>query len=146
MRLPNVAIGDARAAGQLLRESNYEFRYLAPDPAQAVVALLMPPAQQLTWQANALFAPMDQNLPEGELLARILELFPKQSLTSMQLLALLGQNCIGRLGYRLPDAPAPTPPPVLCRVASRNFVTDCLIDFVTRTFASSRGHQQRTIT
>lgn len=32
IRLLNVSIGDAAQAGQLLRASTYEFRYLAPDP------------------------------------------------------------------------------------------------------------------
>jgi serine/threonine-protein kinase HipA len=49
IRLLNVSIGDADNAGQLIRASTYEFRYVQTDPAQAAVALLMPPSQQLTW-------------------------------------------------------------------------------------------------
>ncbi len=110
IRLLNVSIGDTDNAGQLIRASTYEFRYLQTDPQQAAVALLMPPAQQLTWQDGDLFAPMDQNLPEGDLFMKIRELFPKQPMTPMHLLALVGRNGIGRLGYSLPDhAPAPMP-------------------------------------
>ena len=110
IRLLNVSIGDAENAGQLLRASNYEFRYLQPDPEQATVALLMPPREQLTWQDGDLFPPMDQNLPEGDLFMRIRELFPKQPMTPMHMLALVGRNGIGRLGYSLPNL-APTPLP-----------------------------------
>jgi hypothetical protein len=53
---------------------------------------------------------MDQNLPEGDLFMRIRELFPKQPMTPMHLLALIGRNGIGRLGYSLPDQAA-TPLP-----------------------------------
>ena len=66
----------------------------------------MPPTQQLTWQDGDLFAPMDQNLPEGDLFMRIRAMYPKQPMTPMHLLALIGSNGIGngigRLGYRLP--------------------------------------------
>lgn len=110
IRLLNVSIGDAENAGQLLRASNYEFRYLQPDPEQATVALLMPPREQLTWQDGDLFPPMDQNLPEGDLFMRIRELFPKQPMTPMHMLALVGRNGIGRLGYSLPNQVA-TPLP-----------------------------------
>ena len=110
IRLLNVSIGDTENAGQLLRASTYEFRYLQPDPEQATVALLMPPREQLTWQDGDLFPPMDQNLPEGDLFMRIRELFPKQPMTPMHMLALVGRNGIGRLGYSLPNQAA-TPLP-----------------------------------
>ncbi len=110
IRLLNVSIGDTDNAGQLIRASTYEFRYLQPDTQQACVALLMPPAQQPTWQDGDLFPPMDQNLPEGDLYMKIRELFPKQPMTPMHMLALVGRNGIGRLGYSLPNhSPAPMP-------------------------------------
>ena len=115
IRLLNVSIGDAAQAGQLLRTSTYEFRYLAPDPHQATVALLMPPGERLTWQDGELFPPMDQNLPEGDLFMRIRQLFPKQPMTPMHLLALIGRNGIGRLGYSLPDQAAPALPRALSK-------------------------------
>jgi serine/threonine-protein kinase HipA len=110
IRLLNVSIGDTDNAGQLIRASTYEFRYLQTNPQQSAVALLMPPAQQLTWQDGDLFPPMDQNLPEGDLFMKIRDLFPKQPMTPMHMLALVGRNGIGRLGYSLPDhSPAPMP-------------------------------------
>ncbi len=115
IRLLNVSIGDADNAGQLLRASTYEFRYLQPDPEQATVALLMPPREQLTWQDGDLFPPMDQNLPEGELFMRIRELFPKQPMTPMHMLALVGRNGIGRLGYSLPNQAAKPLPRTLSK-------------------------------
>ena len=110
IRQLNVSIGDAENAGQLIRASNYEFRYVQPQAEQAAVALLMPAAKQLTWQDGDLFPPMDQNLPEGDLFMKIRELFPKQTLTPMHMLALIGRNGIGRLGYSVPDS-AVTPMP-----------------------------------
>lgn len=77
VRSLQVSIGDRLDAGQLLKASHYEFRYLGPDPDQPGVALLMLARDQLTWQAGDLFAPMDQNLPEGDLFMRIRQLFPK---------------------------------------------------------------------
>ena len=110
IRLLNVSIGDAENAGQLIRASTYEFRYVQAQAEQAAVALLMPAAQQLTWQDGDLFPPMDQNLPEGDLFMKIRELFPKQPMTPMHMLALVGRNGIGRLGFSLPDYAAPAMP------------------------------------
>lgn len=115
VRSLEVDIGDASYAGQLLKTSVYEFRYLEPDPEQATVALLMSPKQKLTWQDGDLFAPMDQNLPEGDLFMRIRELLPKQPMTPMHLLALAGRNGIGRLGYRLPGMPDVAAPRVMSK-------------------------------
>lgn len=115
IRLLNVSIGEVAQAGQLLRASTYEFRYLAPDPEQPTVALLMPPSERLTWQDGDLFPPMDQNLPEGDLFMRIRELFPKQPMTPMHMLALVGRNGIGRLGYSLPDQAEPSLPRTLSK-------------------------------
>ena len=99
----NVA---GRLSGQLLQQSGFEYRYLQADPAQPVVGLLMPPAR-LTWHDGALFPVMDQNLPEGDLFNRLRQQFPKQAMTAMRLLALIGDNGIGRLGYRVPGGAAP---------------------------------------
>jgi len=105
-----VSIGDAEHAGQLLKTSIYEFRYLNPAPEQAALGLLMSPRERLTWQDGDLFPPMDQNLPEGDLFMRIRALFPKQAMTPMHLLALMGRNGIGRVGYSLAEQP-PVPLP-----------------------------------
>lgn len=99
----NVA---GQPSGQLLQQSGFEFRYLQTDPAQPVVGLLMPPTR-LTWQDGALFPVMDQNLPEGDLFNRLRQQFPKQAMTAMRLLALIGDNGIGRLGYRVPGGSVP---------------------------------------
>ena len=97
------------AAGQLLKQSVYEFRYLrGDDPLQAALSLVMP-ATRPTYQDGDLFPVMDQNLPEGDLYLRLRSLFPKQALTPMHLLALIGANGIGRLGFGLPGG-APVPP------------------------------------
>ena len=115
LRHLQVAIGDHPLAGQLLKNAIYEFRYLRPEPAQPSVSLLMPAQQQLTWQDGDLFPTMDQNLPEGDLFMRIRQLFPKQAMTPMHLLALMGSNGIGRLGFSLPDQATPPAPPTISR-------------------------------
>lgn len=148
IRMLNVSIGDAESSGQLLRAGTYEFRYLNPDPDQATVALLMPPRERLTWQDGDLFPPMDQNLPEGDLFMRIRELFPKQPMTPMHLLALIGRNGIGRLGYSLPDQAA-TPLPrtlsksELLRTAYTPEVFDDLVTAYLSTGAGIAGMQPK---
>ena len=148
LRLLDVAIADAEHAGQLLRTSTYEFRYLAPDPEQPAVALLMPAAERLSWQDGDLFPPMDQNLPEGDLFMRIRELFPKQPMTPMHLLALSGRNGIGRLAYSLPGQPAtPLPRPLgkeeLLRTAYTPAVFDELVAAYLSTGAGIAGMQPK---
>ena len=148
IRMLNVSIGDAESSGQLLRAGAYEFRYLNPDPDQATVALLMPPRERLTWQDGDLFPPMDQNLPEGDLFMRIRELFPKQPMTPMHMLALVGRNGIGRLGYSLPDQAA-TPLPrtlsksELLRTAYTPEVFDDLVTAYLSTGAGIAGMQPK---
>lgn len=115
IRLLDVSIGDNSNAGQLIRASTYEFRYLQPDPGQHTVALLMPPQERLTWQDGDLFPPMDQNLPEGDLFMKIRELYPKQPMTPMHMLALVGRNGIGRLGFSLPGQAGPATPRTLSK-------------------------------
>ena len=105
----DVSIADQPKAGQLLKTATYEFRYLDTSAEQPSVALLMPARAKLTWTDGDLFPPMDQNLPEGDLFMRIRALFPKQQTTAMHMLALIGANGIGRLGYKLPGASEPAP-------------------------------------
>lgn len=109
-----VSIG-GNESGQLIKQSNFEFRYLNVAPDQSSVALLMPATQQATWQSSALFPVMDQNLPEGDLLIRLRAMFPKQPMTPMHLLALIGGNGIGRVGYHLPSAGAAGASPPMTR-------------------------------
>jgi len=65
----------------------------------------MPPTRP-TYQDGDLFAVMDQNLPEGDLYLRLRAMFPKQQLTQMHLLAVVGPTVSGgwASGFRLPAA------------------------------------------
>ena len=108
IRLLDVDINGTRS-GQLANASTYTFDYRRDDPEQPGVSLLMPPGTLHFDGGGALFPAMDMNLPEGYLFMQIREFFPKQSITPMHLLALMGDNGIGRLGYRLADAPALKP-------------------------------------
>lgn len=141
IRLLNVSIGAIENAGQLLRSSTYEFRYLQPDLEQATVALLMPPREQLTWQDGDLFPPMDQNLPEGDLFMRVRELFPKQPMTPMHMLALVGRNGIGRLGYNLPNLEATPFPRTLSKSAllSTTYTPEVFDDLVAAYLSTGAG-------
>ena len=107
IKLLQVELGGT-LSGQLLQQSGFEYRYLQASATQPAVGLLMPPSQ-LTWRDGALFPVMDQNLPEGDLFNRLRQHFPKQPMTAMRLLALMGRNGIGRLGYGVPGQP-PAPP------------------------------------
>jgi len=78
-------------AGSLVKDSIYNFSYAEDAPNQPVVGLFMP-RTSLSYQDAALFPVMDQNLPEGYLFQRIREMFPKQALTPMHLLALAGSK------------------------------------------------------
>lgn len=100
----DVTIAGNRA-GELLRESTYVFKYDRDDAAQPAVSLLMPPSRAL-YEDGDLFPSMDMNLPEGFLFMAIRERHPKQVLTKMHLLALIGDNGIGRVGFAL-DQHAP---------------------------------------
>jgi serine/threonine-protein kinase HipA len=141
IRLLNVSIGDAVQTGQLLRASTYEFRYLAPEPDQPTVALLMPPSESLTWQDGDLFPPMDQNLPEGDLFMRIRELFPKRPMTPMHMLALVGRNGIGRLGYSLPDQAEPSLPRTLSKgeLLSTRYTPEVFSELVAAYLSTGAG-------
>lgn len=94
-----------RHVGALAHASQISFSYASEHERQSV-GLLMPP-EKLVYTSNALFPVMDQNIPEGYLFQRIREAYPKQQLTLMHLLALMGDNGIGRLGFALPGANAP---------------------------------------
>ena len=136
-----VSIGDADNAGQLLKSSTYEFRYLLPDIGQPSMALLMSPQERLTWQDGDLFPPMEQNLPEGDLFMKIREMFPKQPLTPMHLLALIGRNGIGRLGYRLAGQPEPAAPRPISKaeLVKTNYTPQVFNDLVTAYLSTGAG-------
>ena len=138
-KLPQLDVAIAGAdAGQLIKRSTYEFRYRDPQPDQPSVALLMPARAQATWQDGDLFPVMDQSLPEGDLFLRLRALFPKQALTPMHLLALIGANGIGRLGYRLPGADLPPQPLPMTREALlRTAYTPAVFDALVRAYLST---------
>ena len=112
IRLLDIDINGAHS-GQLAHASTYTFDYRRDAPAQPAVSLLMPPSTLHFDGGGALFPAMDMNLPEGYLFMQIREFFPKQTITPMHLLALMGNNGIGRLGYRLADAPELKPAAVV---------------------------------
>ena len=112
VRLLDVAVNGSHR-GRLAHASTFTFDYTRDDSGQPSVSLLMPPSILHFDGGGALFPAMDMNLPEGYLFQQIREFFPKQTITPMHLLALMGNNGIGRLGYRLPDAPTSTLPAVV---------------------------------
>lgn len=118
IRLLDVSIA-GRPAARLAHTSIYTFDYLADDPAQPWASLLMP-ARDIHFEDGALFPPMDMNLPEGYLFHQIRELFPKQKITAMRLLALIGDTGIGRLGFRVPGLDYAAAPPIISRSEVRS--------------------------
>ncbi|MBC5765941.1 type II toxin-antitoxin system HipA family toxin [Ramlibacter albus] len=136
IRLLDVNIA-GQQAGLLQHASQYSFTYRKDDPAQRPVGLLMP-ASRLEYRDTALFPVMDQNLPEGFLLHRLREVFPKQQITPMHLLALIGTNGIGHLGFRLPDAEASGAPKVISRETLLNAKADApLFEELVRAYLST---------
>lgn len=136
--LLDVSIGSTSNAGQLVKASTYEFRYVDASPDQSSVALLMPARARLTWRDGDLFPSMDQNLPEGDLFMRIRALFPKQPTTPMHLLALIGDNGIGRLGYSQPGAaPVPRARPLSRESLLRMSYTPELFDQLVRAYLNT---------
>ncbi len=107
IRLLDVDVNGSHS-GRLAHASTFTFDYSRDDPGQPGVSLLMPASILHFDGGGALFPAMDMNLPEGYLFLQIREFFPKQTITPMHLLALMGNNGIGRLGYRLAEAPPPT--------------------------------------
>ena len=91
----------------------YVFTYFPEAPSDAFVSLTMPVrAESYVWQ-EGLHPIFQMNLPEGYLFQHIRDFFPKQEITPMHLLALMGNNGIGRLGYQLPGEPSSTYPTVI---------------------------------
>lgn len=101
-RLEVSVKGDVKA--DLLREGPYSLVYSASATNGDAVSLLMPTSKQV-YTNGELFPSMDMNLPEGYLFQRILELHRKFKIQKLHLLALAGESGIGRVGFRLPDAP-----------------------------------------
>lgn len=136
IRLLEVAIA-GREAGHLQHTSQYSFQYRRDDASQRPVALLMPPTQ-LDYRGIALFPVMDQNLPEGFLLEQLRHAFPKQPITPMHLLALIGTNGIGHLGFSLPDSARADPPaPISREHLLRARADSTLFDELVRAYLST---------
>lgn len=146
IRRLQVHVG-AALSGELVRDSQYLFTYASDAADQPAVALLMPPSRQLAYQDGDLFPSMDMNLPEGYLFQRIKELHPKQQLSKMHMLALIGANGIGRVGYRIPGTQPPavvhlSKADILSRSADGGFFSD-LVNAYLSTGAGISGVQPK---
>lgn len=108
----------SKLAGLLARESQFVFTY-RPHESGAYsgpwLSLLMNPDQASVYQSNGMFPVLDMNLPEGYLYEQIRARFPKQNITEMHLLLVVGTNSIGRNSARLPGAPARVGGPTIDR-------------------------------
>ncbi|CAB3753761.1 type II toxin-antitoxin system HipA family toxin [Paraburkholderia humisilvae] len=89
-------------AGTLTKESRHIFGYTTKDVAREV-SLTMPLRAE-TYAATPMLPAFSMNLPEGFLLARIQRAFKHVTLDHMALLAITGNNQIGRLRYTVPGA------------------------------------------
>jgi len=146
IRRLQVHVG-AEPSGELVRDSQYVFTYAGDAADQPAVALLMLPSRQLVYQDGDLFPSMDMNLPEGYLFQRIRELHPKQQLSKMHMLALIGANGIGRVGYRMPGTQPPavvhmSKADILSRSADGDFFGD-LVNAYLSTGAGISGVQPK---
>jgi serine/threonine-protein kinase HipA len=87
-------------AGTLTKESRHVFGYTTRETAREV-SLTMPLRAE-TYAATPMLPAFSMNLPEGYLLARIQRAFRHIALDQMALLAITGENQIGRLTYTVP--------------------------------------------
>ena len=76
------------------------------DGAQRAVGLSLLIADKVI-QDGDLFAALDMNLPEGCLFERIVDRYPKFSLSKMHLLALMGAGAIGCVAHAQSGLSAP---------------------------------------
>ena len=145
IKVLDLSIGSTSThQGQLIHQSRFEFRYLGEDPDQRAVGLLMPPVK-LTYGDTALFSVMDQNLPEGDLFMRLRQMFPKQPLTAMHLLALSGANGIGRLGFSIPGLVNPKRPVFMSKanLLATTFTPEIFDDLVHAYLQTEQAHLLR---
>lgn len=90
-------------SGVLQKESRFVFNYETKDSA-CETSLVMPLRAE-SYSNGALFSVFQMNRPEGYLLECLRQRFAKQThLDDMELLKITGQNQIGRLRYRDPNA------------------------------------------
>jgi serine/threonine-protein kinase HipA len=139
IKLLSVSI-NRQPCGTLAQESQLVFKYARDDLAQPSVGLLMPPSR-LVYTDNVLFPVMDQNIPEGYLMAQMRAMFPKERLTVMHFLALMGENGIGRLGFGLDNVERSPPPPPLTKeeVLNMPYRPDTFDELVRQYLSSGFG-------
>jgi serine/threonine-protein kinase HipA len=89
-------------AGQLTKESRHVFSYSTQDRTREVS--LMMPIRAESYAAVPMIPAFAMNRPEGYLLERIQRAFKHVALDDMALLAITGENQIGRLRYTQPGA------------------------------------------
>jgi serine/threonine-protein kinase HipA len=87
-------------AGQLTKESRHVFSYSTQDRTREVS--LMMPIRAESYAAVPMIPAFAMNRPEGYLLERIQRAFKHVALDDMALLAITGENQIGRLRYAQP--------------------------------------------
>lgn len=97
-------------AGLLARESQFQWRYDALDPACAI-SLLMP-LRVASYASNTIHPIFAMNLPEGEQYFRLRTRFAKHfaKLDEMALLSIVGHNQIGRVKLTLTQDQHPPKP------------------------------------
>jgi len=120
-------------SGTLYHDSRYTFNYSTDKRAcEASLTMLLRPE---SYSSDALPIAFAMNRPEGEQLIKILKRFAKRGgLGDMKLLAILGDNQIGRLKYYDPTIPrqASKPPQIglheILKTPSTKLLFDFLID------------------
>jgi serine/threonine-protein kinase HipA len=90
-------------AGMLTKESRHVFAYETGDSSHEV-SLIMPIRAE-TYADTPMLPVFAMNRPEGYLLDKIQRAFKHHQLSDMALLAITGENQIGRLRYRVPEKP-----------------------------------------
>lgn len=121
-------------AGQLQRESQYVFNYSTTNRAHEV-SLTMP-IRARSYAGNPLMPVFAMNLPEGYLYDRIVRRMAKhEPINEMRLLAITGQQQIGRLRFtQSGEPPAAERPRVGLDTLLRETATQQLFEFLAETY------------
>lgn len=125
-------------SGMLHHESRYSFNYTSGE-RESEISLLMPIRPE-SYSSGALPIVFAMNKPEGFLLQKLMSVFAKQGgLDDMKLLALVGDNQIGRLQYSNPDTERTKPhrPQVGLQELLKQHPTQSMFDFLVDSYLES---------
>jgi len=138
MKIKQLQVGTPQGdAGLLTKESRYAFNYHSA-ARDREVSLTMPMRAE-SYASSTLLAPFAMNRPEGWLYRQIIERMARhEHVDDMRLLAIVGNNQIGRLSYVPPGEQRPPPRAQIGLAALlKREPTQALFDFLVEVYFES---------